>query len=51
MYLTEKLAHVCSYYGIYIFKVHVHYIAFATILYYDMYFIYILVNIDQNQKK
>ena len=35
----ETSAHVCNYYGIYMFKVHVHYIAHVTI-YYGMYFIY-----------
>ena len=37
--ILEKAAHVhvCNYYGIY---VHVLYIAFVTILYYGMYFIY-----------
>ena len=33
------------------FKVHVHYIVFVTILYYGMYFIIILVIIDQDQKE
>ena len=46
--IFEKSARVCNYYGIYLFKVHVHCIVFVTILYYGMYVI--LVNIDQNQE-
>ena len=37
---TSAHVHVCNYYGVYMFKIHVHCIAFVTIVYYGMYFIY-----------
>ena len=35
--IREKSAHVCNYYGIYMLKVHVNYIAFVTIIACNLY--------------